>query len=98
MRIISQGVTQTFARKRLFIDGVHGEKVLDVTNQYFQSPTPGCGGIVQTNVGEARDLANAALFFLSPDADQITGQTLVVDGGWSALSPEPKSEFVDKTK
>ena len=44
------------------------------------------------------DMANAALFFLSPGADQITGQTLIVDGGWSATSPEPKSQFVDKTK
>jgi 3-oxoacyl-[acyl-carrier protein] reductase len=44
------------------------------------------------------DMANAALFFLSPAASHITGQTLVVDGGWSALSPEPKSQFVDKTK
>ena len=44
------------------------------------------------------DMANAALFFLSPAADHITGQTLIVDGGWSALSPEPKSKYVDKTK
>jgi 3-oxoacyl-[acyl-carrier protein] reductase len=45
-----------------------------------------------------RDMAQAALFFLSPAADQITGQTLIVDGGWSATSPEPKSKYVDKTK
>jgi len=44
------------------------------------------------------DMAKAALFFLSPGADQITGQTLIVDGGWSATSPEPKSKYVDKTK
>jgi len=44
------------------------------------------------------DLANAALFFLSPAASHITGQTLTVDGGWSTLSPEPKSQFVDKTR
>jgi 3-oxoacyl-[acyl-carrier protein] reductase len=44
------------------------------------------------------DIANAALFFLAPTADQITGQTLIVDGGWSATSPEPKSKYVDKTK
>jgi 3-oxoacyl-[acyl-carrier protein] reductase len=45
-----------------------------------------------------RDIANAALFFLSPQADHVTGQTLIVDGGWSAKSPEPKSQFVDQTK
>ena len=35
------------------------------------------------------DIANAALFLLSPDAGHITGQTLVVDGGWTAVSPPP---------
>lgn len=35
------------------------------------------------------DVAQAALFLVSPQAGQITGQTLVVDGGWSSVSPEP---------
>lgn len=35
------------------------------------------------------DIANAALFLLSPEARHITGQTLVVDGGWTAISPNP---------
>lgn len=35
------------------------------------------------------DIANAALFLLSPNAGQITGQTLIVDGGWTAVSPPP---------
>jgi 3-oxoacyl-[acyl-carrier protein] reductase len=35
------------------------------------------------------DIANAAMFLLSPGAAQITGQTLVVDGGWTAVSPPP---------
>ena len=35
------------------------------------------------------DIAHAALFLLSPLAGQITGQTLVVDGGWTAVSPQP---------
>lgn len=35
------------------------------------------------------DIANAALFLVSPQAGQITGQTLVVDGGWTAVSPQP---------
>jgi glucose 1-dehydrogenase len=35
------------------------------------------------------DIANAALFFVSPASRHITGQTLVVDGGWTATSPSP---------
>lgn len=35
------------------------------------------------------DVAAAALFLLSDQARQITGQSLVIDGGWSAVSPNP---------
>jgi glucose 1-dehydrogenase len=35
------------------------------------------------------DIANAVLFLLSPASRHITGQTLVVDGGWSSISPSP---------
>ncbi len=44
------------------------------------------------------DIAQAALFLLSPDAGQITGQTLIVDGGWSNISPTPALDFVDTKK
>ncbi|HVU55175.1 MAG TPA: SDR family oxidoreductase [Puia sp.] len=37
----------------------------------------------------ARDIADAALFLVSPQARHITGQTIIVDGGWTAVSPEP---------
>lgn len=36
-----------------------------------------------------QDIANAALFLLSDKAKHITGQTLVVDGGWTVVSPQP---------
>jgi len=36
------------------------------------------------------DIANAALFLVSPKAGQITGQSLIVDGGWSSVSPLPE--------
>ena len=39
--------------------------------------------------GTVEDVANAVLFLVSPAAAQITGQTLVVDGGWSAVSVSP---------
>ncbi len=36
------------------------------------------------------DIANAALFLLSEESGQITGQSIIVDGGWTAVSPPPK--------
>ncbi|GAB3274246.1 3-oxoacyl-ACP reductase FabG [Larkinella harenae] len=35
------------------------------------------------------DIANAALFLVSPQSRHITGQSLIVDGGWTAVSPPP---------
>lgn len=35
------------------------------------------------------DIANAACFLVSSKADHITGQTLVIDGGWTSISPSP---------
>lgn len=37
------------------------------------------------------DIANAAAFLVSEEAKHITGQTLVVDGGWTSVSPSPYS-------
>jgi glucose 1-dehydrogenase len=35
------------------------------------------------------DIANAALFLVSPFSRQIIGQNLVIDGGWSAVGVSP---------
>jgi glucose 1-dehydrogenase len=35
------------------------------------------------------DIADAALFLVSSHAKHITGQSLVIDGGWTAISPSP---------
>jgi len=35
------------------------------------------------------DIAAAALFLVSDQARHITGQTLVIDGGWTSVSPSP---------
>ncbi|MBI1343660.1 MAG: SDR family oxidoreductase [Terrimonas sp.] len=38
------------------------------------------------------DIAQAALFLVSPGSKHITGQTLIVDGGWTSVSPSPFDE------
>ena len=35
------------------------------------------------------EIANAVLFLLDEKSSQITGQTIVVDGGWTSTSPPP---------
>lgn len=35
------------------------------------------------------DIANAALFLVSDQARHITGQSLIIDGGWTSISPSP---------
>lgn len=40
-------------------------------------------------VGQPRDIAEALSFLASESAAWITGQTLVVDGGWTLSSPMP---------
>lgn len=39
--------------------------------------------------GSPEDVAKAVVFLVSPEARHITGQTLVVDGGWIVVSPGP---------
>ena len=41
-------------------------------------------------VSSTKDIANAVLFLLSDSSSQITGQTIIVDGGWTSVSPPPE--------
>lgn len=37
------------------------------------------------------DIAHAAAFLVSDEARHITGQSLIIDGGWTSVSPSPYS-------
>ncbi len=57
------------------------------------------GGVTPMGrVATVEDIANAVLFLLSPKSRHITGQTLVVDGGWINISPTPSLDFVEPNK
>ena len=47
-------------------------------------------GVIPTGrVGQPGDVAAALLYLASPEAGMVTGHTLVVDGGWSAVGDVP---------
>jgi len=47
-------------------------------------------------VGKPEDVAATVGFLLRPVSRHITGQTLLVDGGWTSYAPSP--DFFDKVR
>lgn len=45
---------------------------------------------ISNRVGTVDDIVAATLFLASSEASQITGQNLLIDGGWSLRSPLPE--------
>lgn len=52
----------------------------EATQAFSKRKQPLAGGFVP-----AEDIAQAALYLLSPESRSVTGQTLTVDGGWSVI-------------
>jgi 3-oxoacyl-[acyl-carrier protein] reductase len=48
--------------------------------------------------GYVEDVANTALFLASAEARHITGDTIMVDGGWTIYSPVPQNHPTADTK
>ncbi len=42
---------------------------------------------------QTEDIANAVLFLAAPESAKITGQSIVVDGGWTSTSPIPNKDY-----
>ncbi len=67
-----------------------GATITERTAQEMPNYAEVWGSLVPTrSVSKPFDIASAVLFFLSEGARQITGQTLIVDGGWTTTAPTP---------
>ena len=60
------------------LTGMGGYEPTETQLAYSRSRTP------WPSRGQAGDVASAALFLASPEATYITGENLMVDGGWMA--------------
>ncbi len=58
--------------------GMGGHEPSEARLAYARARTP------WPRLGQAEDVASAALFLASPEATYITGENLMVDGGWMA--------------
>lgn len=82
-----------YGPKGITVNAVSGGLIETDSLHYFynQSHVPPMESVVskvpRRRVGTAGEMAGAAAFLVSDEADYITGTTLVVDGGLSIVSP-----------
>ena len=74
------GIPTPLVANEVFPDGP-GDDAMEQIAQMME------GGRSLRAAGEPRDIAEAMLFLAGPRGRWITGQNLVVDGGYTALAP-----------
>jgi NAD(P)-dependent dehydrogenase (short-subunit alcohol dehydrogenase family) len=88
-----------FAPYGINVNGVSGGIIETDSSAYFYRKVPGMPpleGVLpkvpKGRQGTVQEMADAVAFLLAPESEYITGQTLIVDGGLSVVSPPFYSE------
>ncbi len=91
LRMLARGLVHDLSPHGITINSIAPGAILTPRNLQDDPDFENSWGneIPVRRVGSVEEIAAAALFLLSPEASYITGQTLVVDGGWSVTSPLP---------
>jgi NAD(P)-dependent dehydrogenase (short-subunit alcohol dehydrogenase family) len=88
-----------FAPYGINVNGVSGGIIETDSSAYFYRKVPGMPSLESVlarvpkgRQGTVQEMADAVAFLLGPQSEYITGQTLIVDGGLSVVSPPFYSE------
>ena len=72
-----------FGPKQIRVNAVSPGGIFDYQNQNFVNNYE--KKVPMRRMGKPEDVAPSVVFLLSDDADYITGQNVIIDGGWTAI-------------
>ena len=92
LQMLAKNLVLALGPPKITITAVAPGATLTDRTQEEEPDYAGTWGILTPmgRVGIPEDIANTCLFLLSDKASHITGQTVVVDGGWTATGRSPK--------
>jgi len=90
LEMLAKSLSVELAKYKITVNAVAPGATLTERTQSDESYKATWEAITPTGiVSTTKDISNTILFLLSESSSQITGQTLIVDGGWTSVSPPP---------
>ena len=91
LEMLAKSLSVELAKYRITVNAVAPGATLTERTQSDESYRATWEEITPTGVvSRTTDISNTVLFLLSESSSQITGQTIIVDGGWTSVSPPPE--------
>ncbi len=90
LEMLAKSLSVELAKYKITVNAIAPGATLTERTQSDESYRATWEEITPTGVvSTTKDISNAVLFLLSDSSSQITGQTIIVDGGWTSVSPPP---------